>query len=379
MDHPWSSTKPPAGWTGGGYAVAMVRWTVLAWAGGLVACSQLPGVVVVDPARADAGVQTMPVVDADAGVSVPDAGMVVTSLDAGVGVDSGLITGEVGPTCFPEIYRPNLPNPRYEQFSPAVATHCAGTNHQDIRNVQRVVFLGDSITAGTPPTAPAAFYRTVLTRRLTDLFGPQLEVANCSRVGARINELLHGDNPQIPTCFPEMVDPRPTLVVMTMGGNDLADLQRAGSDGAPLAQTRAMVEAQVALMEEAVTFLKQSPERFPGGVFVVFANLWEYTDGTGDVDSCVAVRLIGITGVWPDAEQLIIWANEQYMRIAVEQRADLVLLMETFCGHGFHNDDETARCYRGPDTPRWFDLTCIHPTPEGHTVVADLFYNVIAQ
>jgi hypothetical protein len=40
----------------------------------------------------------------------------------------------------------------YEQFDPIIGSHCKGTNHQDIIDIERVVFLGDSVTVGTPPT-----------------------------------------------------------------------------------------------------------------------------------------------------------------------------------------------------------------------------------
>ena len=55
--------------------------------------------------------------------------------------------------CFAEISSPDGPNPDYDQFDPVVGRHCAGTNHQDIRDVEQVVFLGDSVTNGTPDDA----------------------------------------------------------------------------------------------------------------------------------------------------------------------------------------------------------------------------------
>ena len=42
-------------------------------------------------------------------------------------------------------------------------------------------------------------------------------------------------------------------------------------------------------------------------------------------------------------------------------------VLETFCGHGFHKDDPASQCYRGANTPLWFDpFTCIHPNTTGH-------------
>jgi hypothetical protein len=39
--------------------------------------------------------------------------------------------------------------------------------------------------------------------------------------------------------------------------------------------------------------------------------------------------------------------------------------------------DANGPCYRGPNTPRWFDLTCIHPNPTGHDHVKDMFMAVV--
>jgi hypothetical protein len=55
----------------------------------------------------------------------------------------------------------------------------------------------------------------------------------------------------------------------------------------------------------------------------------------------------------------------------------VIFMLEHFCGHGFHNEDPTTRCYRGPGTGRWFDLTCIHPNPTGHARIAEMFLAVI--
>ena len=65
------------------------------------------------------------------------------------------------------------------------------------------------------------------------------------------------------------------------------------------------------------------------------------------------------------------------MKVAVDTKIDMVFLQEDFCGHGYKNDDPGLQCYRGPNTPRWFDLTCIHPNPAGHAEIARLFRAII--
>lgn len=318
---------------------------------------------VVEPPEMDAGVIGFP----DATTAFPDA--TATEEDAGIGI---------GARCFPDIYDPNVAGPNYDQFAPIVASHCLGTNHQDITGIEKVVFLGDSVTQGTPPTPLSERYRFRLGDMLKTQFGDTLEIGNCAAWGARTDDLLDPPNQQILDCFPGPEMKR-TLVIMTIGGNDIAAATKEGSMGAGLDVTRPMIEQFVQKMRDAIHYLKDDPTRFPNGVFVIFANMYEFTDATGDVSSCPAAGLAGFDAPWPDAEPLVIWANEQYMQIAVETGTDMIFLLENFCGHGYHNDDPNSRCYRGPNTERWFDLTCIHPTPTGHGVIADMFMSVVLE
>ena len=70
---------------------------------------------------------------------------------------------------------------------------------------------------------------------------------------------------------------------------------------------------------------------------------------------------------------------EEFMSISVDNDTDMLFLLENFCGHGYNRDDPGGRCYRGPDAELWFDLTCIHPNPTGHQVIADMFMSVILE
>ena len=324
----------------------------------------------------------------------------VAAADAGIrdGGGSAPAAPTIAERCFADIWRPGVVAPDYDRFGPTIGSHCNGTNHQDIRDVQRVVFLGDSITVGTPPTVPWGVYRAQLARRLSARFGlraPSVlwqtpnpvtgealvrssgDFASCAKWGARATDL---NARQLEDCFPAKERYKKTLVVMTVGGNDVAALTRDGVHRS-YAQSQAAVESFVGELRRAVRWLKD-PANVPGGVSVVFANMYEYTDATGDVASCAAAQLFGFAQRWDrpaELEQLLIWANEQFMSIAVETRSDLVLLLEHFCGHGYRRNDPRSRCYRGPGAELWFDLTCIHPNPTGHQKLADMMMSVIGE
>ena len=305
--------------------------------------------------------------------------------------------------CFAHIHGNGAEGANYTQYDPVIGTHCLGTNHQDIQNVERIVFLGDSVTVGTPPTETNDFYRVRLAIKLATLFDIDIPpfwewepwkgadiingtswvkeagaFANCSKWGARTDDLMQDKN-QVTDCMPANKRDKRTLVIITMGGNDLKKIAEEGFNGAPFAETKAMVDEAMALQREAIEWIKD-PVNFPNGSYVVFANVYEYTDATGDTSSCQAAELFeDLDGEWPDDEAIYIHWMEETVRTAVETGTDMIFLLEHFCGHGFRNDDPNGQCYRGPNTERWLDLSCTHPNPTGHENIADMFYQTIAE
>ena len=354
-------------------------------------------------------------------MAAPDSGFLLPTdpegpagTDAGRPRDGGTARPPVSPdagtsppartaeSCFADDFPGGTPDlgPEYDVFGPAIASHCLGTDHQEIAGVERVVFLGDSITVGTPPTPSSDYYRSRLADALADRFGLERpsflwetsnplegtsglrtsgDFASCAKWGARTDDLLR-DNSQIEDCFPAGTRDARTLVVMTMGGNDIASITKAGLDGEPVDQIWEQTRELVQLLRDAITWFREDPARFPNGVFVVFANMYEFTDGTGDTESCSGAGLAGYGGEWEDPDALanmVVWANEQYMSIAVETGTDMIFMLESFCGHGFRRDDPSSPCYRGPGAELWFDATCIHPSPRGHQAIAEMFMAVV--
>lgn len=281
--------------------------------------------------------------------------------------------GTVRERCFEGVGDPAKGLPEYDVFEPTIGRHCAGTDHQDIAAVERLVFLGDSVTVGTPPTDPEDFYAELVSRALQDEW-PGLQVDSCAEWGARGHHLM---SDQIPRCFPEPTDQR-TLVVMTLGGNDMSNAAQDISAGATVEEIMPDVEEWSNTFRTAIQWFREDEAtRFPGGVDVVFANIYEFTDTTGDMDACPTAATFGVSGQAPEIRSAYVSINEHYVETAVLTGTDVVFSLEHFCGHGFKNEDPDNECYRGPGTERWFDGTCIHPTPEGHEALADLFLDVI--
>ena len=281
--------------------------------------------------------------------------------------------------CFKNIkVNPLKPVPNYDQFFAKYGTHCHGTDHQTIKGIKKVVFLGDSITAGTPPTMFWDYYRNRLVALLEKKFG-KLEVKSCAKYGARADDLLLPPHKQILTCFPKVPEAKPTLVVITVGGNDGHAWAKDAGAGKSMTAIMKKVDQATKDMRAAVEWFTKIPKRFPNGVFVIFANVYEYTDGTGDLASCPLSILAGLSGKWPQGRKAYLKFNEQLVKIAVDTKTDVVFLLENFCGHGFKAKDPTNECYQGPKTETWFDLTCIHPNPTGHAQIAKMFMSVVNQ
>ncbi|MCW5790932.1 MAG: SGNH/GDSL hydrolase family protein [Polyangiaceae bacterium] len=257
----------------------------------------------------------------------------------------------------------------YDVQGISTGPHCSGTDHQDIQGIERIVYLGDSIMNGTPPTPANDFVRSRLDRRLKELF-PGAASQSCARNGERNADLMAS---QIPNCFPENVRSARTLTLIISGGNDIAALAR---DKPELAQATAAANGYVNQLRSAVEWLKDS-SRFPAGNDVVFANVYEYTDTSADLSSCPLANLVGLSGTWLNGAAVLTGMNEGYAKIAADTGADMVFMMETFCGHGYRAGRTDLQCYRGPGAENWFDISCIHPTPTGHNEIFKLFMNVI--
>lgn len=340
--------------------------------------------------------------------SAPDAPAVVDSavVDAAPDAEVG-----IADLCFSKISKSaGGKGPVYDKFAPTIASHCFGTNHQAITGVEKVVFLGDSVTVGTPNVKHslaadnAHFYRNKLAEALATKFslnkgnlldwglwksydylngvGGKLESGdfkNCSKWGARTDDFLAG-GAQLAKCFPSGSSDKKTLFVFTMGGNDISAITKMGADAAAAEVDAgyptvwAAAKKMVKDLDDAIAWM-QDPARFPKGSYVVMGNPFEFTDATGDVSSCPAAGLAGFKD-WkkPEAQvAIVVHILEAYMDIAVKRRVDLVWMLEHFCGHGYVATKATTApegaCFLGPGAPLWFDETCIHPNDDGHDAI----------
>ena len=242
-----------------------------------------------------------------------------------------------------------------------------GTNNQDIVGVTRVIFLGDSITA-------VPYLTQTWSQRIQDdlqgLFGAGIEIRNYAVGGARTEDVLTEQLLRIDT-----TSTLRTLVMFTIGGNDA--VQVMGDD---IASSLAHMETKMDNLRAILDWL-YDPAHFPGGVYVVFGNIYDPTDGEGDFTHCG----IGVFSTdWPETDTLAATVNSWFLDEAMARGADLLDMHGLFLGHGFNYRDTTNPYYcRGCDPscpcPLWFDFTCIHPNSDGHEALAGFFFGIVSR
>ncbi len=232
----------------------------------------------------------------------------------------------------------------------------------------RIVFFGDSITRGYGVENEDNVYKRLLVENndgkwptfegddLTARYG-ELEVVDVSRDGATTDTVLLQQLPLVE----EALGPTaagPTLVVGTIGGNDMLAAVFSGD-------LEAATEVFLANIEQITDFFLD-PERFPDGAYLAITNVYEPTDGIGQVEECFYGLDMG-----PLREDFDV-ANQATLALAERDGWAWIDLEAHFVGHGFRHDEDGF--WADEDDPTlWFQPDCIHPNTRGHHEVRRLF------
>jgi len=241
----------------------------------------------------------------------------------------------------------------------------------------RVLFLGDSITAGVGASQQSLTYPALTEENdddtwdgwadhdLRSVFGSGFDVVDVAQGGATTDDLVAR---QLPALSGELGDSvsGETVVIMTIGGNDMQGsilpiLQANDQD----ATADAIIGDVADNMHTTLDYFDDS-DRFPDGVFVYFANVYEPSDGVGQSNCFFGIDYSTIM-------RYFVQANGTMREIAEERGAAMVDLRGHFLGHGMFNDDEDNDAYDEVDPTRWFESDCQHPNDRGHHEIRRLF------
>ena len=245
-----------------------------------------------------------------------------------------------------------------------------------------LIGLGDSITAGFGARKGYSYFDRLVANpadEFDDMRGvclskvlPGLQFTNLAVSGSTSRQHLERQFPNLPGYDSNVVG----IIVLTTGGNDLIhDYGRTpprdqAMYGATFEQAKPWIAEFDARLEQMIRQLK---ERFPGGCHVFLANIYDPTDGKGDIEQA------GLPA-WPDGMKLLAAYNGAIGRCAKEHpRVHLVDLRRAFLGHGIHSTQFWSKHYDASDPHYWFGENLEDPNERGHDVIRRLFLMEIAR
>jgi GDSL-like Lipase/Acylhydrolase family len=173
--------------------------------------------------------------------------------------------------------------------------------------------------------------------------------------GATTRTLLQAQLPRL-----RALEVRPTLVTLTVGGNDL--LAAYGDTGAAR-KVIAGVETAVDSALAELTSVRAPTAR------IVVGTVYDPSDGTGD-----AARL-GLPP-WPDAVAVIGELNDTLRAVASRRGAVVAEIAEYFRGHGVLAGDPAQRDPRPAERDLWF-CNLIEPNAWGAGGVRAAFWAAV--
>lgn len=242
--------------------------------------------------------------------------------------------------------------------------------------------LGDSVTQGLG-ASPAKAYFTRLVKNPTDEFPdmtgiclskvlPGLRPSNLSIAGTTSIECVDYQLPKLKPFDPDVFG----IVVMTTGGNDVIHNygRTPPREGAMFGARMNEVSEWVQNFEQRLDVIaNRIRETFPGGCQMFVANIYDPTDGDGDIP------LAGLPA-WPDGLKVLAAYNETIARFS--ERHDDVSLVDmraSFLGHGVHCTHFWHRTYRAADPHYWYWDNLEDPNDRGYDAIRRLFLIEIAR
>ena len=228
------------------------------------------------------------------------------------------------------------------------------------------VALGDSISiddySGGPGRGGASLLFTNRDDDFPDWRGRDLRTADpetqftlLATDGATMRTLLDVQLPRLAA-----LRRRPTLVTLTIGGNDL--LGAYGSTPAAREVVARVGSAVDRALPEILRTL-QSPER------LVVGTVYDPSDGTGDAAA------LGLPP-WPDAVAMIGALNDTLREVAVRHGTRVAEIADHFQGHGLLAGDPARPEARPADRASWF-CNVIEPNAWGGGGVREAFWAAV--
>lgn len=237
--------------------------------------------------------------------------------------------------------------------------------------------LGDSVTQGLGASTGGMSYFQRLAQNpeheFSDMRGiclkavlPHLEVRNLAISGTTSIECLDYQFKHLDPCDADTFG----IVVVTTGGNDVihnygrTPPREGAMYGARLDQVTDWVRNYDARLEELFNRLQAI---FPGGCHLFIANIYDPTDGDGDITNA------GLPA-WPDGVQVLGAYNAVLAEFAQRHsNVSLIDMRGEFLGHGIHCTQFWHHAYRRDDPCYWYWDNLEDPNDRGYDALRRLF------
>lgn len=244
-----------------------------------------------------------------------------------------------------------------------------------------LVGIGDSVTAGFGACPGHSYFQRLIANppdEFPDMQGislgavlPRLSSLLLAQSGTTSLEHEAGQLPRLPIQPAEVFG----LIVMTTGGNDLIHNygRTPPHEGAMYGATWDQAQPWIAAFDRRLgAMLDRITSCFPGGCEILLANIYDPTDGVGDLDRA------GLPA-WPDGLRILDAYNAGIARHAsARPNVHLIDLRATFLGHGIHCTQPWQRYYRASDPHYWYFTNLEDPNDRGYDAIRRLFLTQIA-
>jgi len=113
--------------------------------------------------------------------------------------------------------------------------------------------------------------------------------------------------------------------------------------------------------------------RFPAGVTIYLATIYDPSDGTG------VLRHTGLRA-WPDGVRILAGYNEEIRKTAARHReVRVVEVHRAFLGHGFHCRHSWEPHYDHAEPYCWLASNIEDPNDRGYDAIRRLMWNAVAE
>lgn len=249
-----------------------------------------------------------------------------------------------------------------------------------------LVGYGDSVTAGYCASNGRSYFQ-LLVRNLDAVYpaqaGKDLErhfttvtADNLAVSGATSCDLAARRAELVNHLRRTPVTAAQTVVVITLGGNDLIhdygclNPHECAAYCSTLAQATPWAQA---FRQRMIDLIRVFQAELPGKVHVFLANIYDPTDGVGDIE-----RASILLPPWPEGLQIVALYNQTLAEVAADTGAHLVDMRRAMLGHGIHYTDTSNPYYDPADPTYWYCSNLEDPNDRGYHAIRRAFWDSIA-